>query len=561
MEAEALRQADRALHVQAALLRELVAPSPSGQVPADLADRVRRLGAETGARLTVVASDGVVLADSQADPSTMDNHAARPEFVQAARDGLGRATRTSATVRSDMSYLVLRVGTADRPQAFVRAAFPVSELRAELNRLRLVVIAGAVVAASLGLVASTVLVRRMTSPLEEVLVAAGSYAAGDYRPQVTPEGSDDVAQIAGAFNRMTLDLRGQMATLTDERNRLQAILGAMVEGVVAVDSTQLVVHANRAAARILGVDAGSTAGRRLWEVTRLRPILDAVAAALQSGAEARSEARALSQPQEVVVEVVVTPLRDAGGQVSGAVVVLHDVTELRRLETVRRDFVANVSHELKTPLQAIQGLVETVLDDGAMDAGVRQRFLGRIGEQSARLSSLVRDLLALARIESAEGALDRRPLDLREPVRESVSRLLVAAESKGLRLTADLPSDPVRIHGDEEALREVVDNLVDNAIKYTPSGGAARVTLRAEGDDAVLEVKDSGIGIEQAHVERIFERFYRVDKARSRELGGTGLGLSIVKHVVSAHGGRVSVESAPGEGSTFRVRLPLRPAA
>jgi two-component system phosphate regulon sensor histidine kinase PhoR len=233
------------------------------------------------------------------------------------------------------------------------------------------------------------------------------------------------------------------------------------------------------------------------------------------------------------------------------------VTDLRRLETVRRDFVANVSHELKTPLTAIHGLIETILDDPSMETDTRNHFLSRIHEHSSRLTNLVHDLLALARIEATDSSVEHHVMDLRDPVRGSASRLLASAKQKGLELSVDVPEVAVEVDGDEEALREVMDNLLDNAVKYTPAGGRVRVAMTRDEGEATVVVSDTGIGIAREHVDRIFERFYRVDKARSRELGGTGLGLAIVKHLVQAHGGRITVDSEPGQGSTFRVSLPL----
>jgi two-component system phosphate regulon sensor histidine kinase PhoR len=258
-----------------------------------------------------------------------------------------------------------------------------------------------------------------------------------------------------------------------------------------------------------------------------------------------------------VLEVNAAPLRGGGLETIGAVVVLHDVTQLHKLEGIRRQFVSNVSHELKTPLTAIRGFVETLLDADDIDAATRRRFLERIRLQTSRLSSLVADLLSLSRIESTHDGAERRRVDLRAPLMESVRALRPAAEARRLEVEVELPPRPVVVSGEEESLRQAFTNLIDNAIKYSEEGGPVWVRLRQEGAQAVFEVEDRGVGIEEQHRERIFERFYRVDKARSRELGGTGLGLAIVKNVAQAFGGEVAVESRPGEGSVFRMKLPL----
>jgi two-component system phosphate regulon sensor histidine kinase PhoR len=259
---------------------------------------------------------------------------------------------------------------------------------------------------------------------------------------------------------------------------------------------------------------------------------------------------------ETVIELHASPLRDGNGQLAGAVLVLHDVTALRRLETLRRDFVANVSHELKTPLTAIRGLVETMLDDRSMPDETERRFLEKVRDQSHRLSALVTDLLTLARIESNESRLERKRFDIRSVARESASRFAEACAQKGLAFGSELPPEAVVLESDEEALRQIVDNLLDNACKYTPPGGTVSLRIVAGEDETRIEVEDTGIGIAPADQERIFERFYRVDKARSRELGGTGLGLSIVKHLAQSLGASVSLESVVGRGSTFRVHFP-----
>jgi two-component system, OmpR family, phosphate regulon sensor histidine kinase PhoR len=271
-----------------------------------------------------------------------------------------------------------------------------------------------------------------------------------------------------------------------------------------------------------------------------------------------SEARITKAQKDQVIQVIGSPLKNANGERVGAVIVLHDVSDLRQLEGVRRDFVANISHELKTPLAAIRGLVETLIDDEDMDPATHQRFIEKIHDQSMRLSNLVSDLLTLSRLEADQGGIQFEGVDVREAVAESYRAQVHVAESKKVDIAARVSDSPVVVEGDPEALRELVDNLLSNAIKFTPEGGHVDLRLGVEGPNAVLTVEDTGIGIAPEDQGRIFERFYRVDKARSRQLGGTGLGLSIVKHVALAHGGNVSLKSAPGRGSTFRVQIPLR---
>jgi two-component system phosphate regulon sensor histidine kinase PhoR len=372
------------------------------------------------------------------------------------------------------------------------------------------------------------------------------------------ETDDELGELSRSFRSMSTELEQRVATLAADRNKVLAILASMVEGMVAVDREDRIVHMNAAAAHILRTDADRSVGRRVWETTRVRDVPRILAEARETERECRAEVKLESSANPTFVELFASPLSGAAGENVGAVVVLHDVTELRRLEGVRRDFVANVSHELKTPLTAIRGFVETVLDDEAMPRDVERRFLGRIREQTARLSALVQDLLTLARIEAAEERPELVEVDLVRSLSESVERFALLAERKQISLTAEMPDGAALVRADEEGLRQIAGNLLDNAIKYTPAGGSVRVRLAARDGEFVVEVVDTGIGIEPRDLERIFERFYRVDKARSRELGGTGLGLAIVKHLALTYEGSVSVESTPAKGSTFRVHLPRR---
>jgi two-component system phosphate regulon sensor histidine kinase PhoR len=379
-----------------------------------------------------------------------------------------------------------------------------------------------------------------------------------YGRSVEPAGSDELGDLARSLNLMSGELRERTDTIVSDRNKFLAILGSMVEGVVAVDRDDRVVHMNEVAGRLLRASPSESVGKRIWETTRVVEVCEILDQSRRTAGAVDAEVRLSLANGEARIELRASPLVDGAGQLSGAVVVLHDVTELRRLEGVRRDFVANVSHELKTPLTAIRALVETLIEDRGMEPATRERFHEKIRDQAARLSSLVGDLLTLARVESQGPVHERRPLDVRSIVRDSAASIAHACGQKGLTLAISTAPEPLVVDGDEESLRQIVDNLLDNALKYTPSGGRIAVSALASEREAVLEVADTGIGIEPRDLERIFERFYRVDRARSRELGGTGLGLSIVKHLALSLGGNVAVESRPGHGTTFRVVLPRR---
>jgi two-component system phosphate regulon sensor histidine kinase PhoR len=546
------------LRSSAILLSEAFRPAMREPVDPSVAERVRRLGKELDLRITLVAADGKVLADSDGDPERMDNHADRPEIIETEGRGVGHATRFSKSLHTTITYVAIPVrDDADKLVGYVRTAIPTSVLDARRATVRRDVAAGTGFSAIVVLGLGFILTHRLTRSVRSITRAAEAMAEGDYDERVPVTGRGELGKLGDVLNRLADSSRERMETITTDRNKLLAILGGMVEGVVAVDRQERILHLNAAAGRILNVDPEACLGKRVWEVTRVREVSEILARTLGGETEARREMQRVSHPRDRVVEMAASPLRDGDGDLVGAVVVLHDVSELRQLEVIRRDFVANVSHELKTPITAIRGLVETLLDDPGMDAATRARFLEKVREQGLRMSSLVFDLLSLARLETEPGVLSRVPLDLRDPVGAAARALLPTGRERGIEVVLSLPEDRVPVLGDQNALGEVTTNLLDNALKYTPRGGRIRVRLHVQGSDAVLEVEDTGIGIDPVHQERIFERFYRVDKARSRDLGGTGLGLSIVKHICRVHEGDISVESVPGRGTTFRVRLPL----
>jgi len=557
MGTDVVRDTEDMLRARATLLAELARPELTGGIGAELRERVVRLGAALGTRFTVIATDGTVLADSDEDPATMDDHGSRPEVVQAREEGWGVSTRFSRTVAANMMYVAAAVRDGDAFVGYVRASLPLTSVNEHVAGLRIAVALGGLAAAVLALAIGLFVTRRVVAPLSSMTAAAGGIAAGDYRQRVRAASQDEIGTLATTFNRMAVELENRMRTISEDRAKLLTILGGMVEGVVAVDGDQSIVHLNAAARRILGVRTDECVGRPIWELTRVRPVCDAIERTLAESGEVTSELQIEVGQQERIVELHGAPLANGAGGLIGAVLVLHDVTELRRLERVRRDFVANVSHELKTPITAIRGLIDAIIDDGDMPPDTQAQFLRKAQGQSLRLSLLVTDLLTLTRLESADGQLEAERVDLREVVGRSAANFRTAAEARGVALEHEVPSSPVAVEGDPEALELMLNNLLDNAVKYTSAGGAVRLRLAAEEEEALIEVSDNGIGIAPDHHDRIFERFYRVDQARSRELGGTGLGLSIVKHVCKAHHGAVSLESALGVGSTFRVRLPL----
>lgn len=398
--------------------------------------------------------------------------------------------------------------------------------------------------------------RRFVKPLQDLRDGAKRIAEGEYGHQIHGGVWGESRSLARTFNAMSECLSSQFEQLETDRFQLRTILGGMIEGVVAVGSGQHILFANEAAGRMLEFNPQTAVGRAIWEVTRQLQIQEVLLSALQD-TEPRRDEFDWTGTSSRQLAVYVAPL--PGNPAPGAVIVLHDITELRRLERLRQDFVANVSHELKTPLSVIKACIEALLDGAVDDVQERRPFLEQIADQSERLHSLILDLISLARIESGEEVLDFQAVPLDEAVVQCLDRYHAQAKAKNVQLVV-VPSDPesssASVWADEEALSQILDNLIDNAVKYTPEGGLIELGWVANGANIDLKVEDNGPGIPARDLPRIFERFYRVDKARSRELGGTGLGLAIVKHLVHVMKGSVKAASTIGKGTSFMITLP-----
>lgn len=521
--------------------------------PADLREWIA-WAASGGARVTLIAPDGEVLADSESDPARMENHAGRPEVADALRAGTGRAVRRSGTLGHELVYLALRVRTADGTPVILRLALPVERLQDALAGFRrgLWAVSAAVLLA--GAAVSLFFFGKLSTRIERLKEFSRRVAEGDFRPLPPERARDELGELAAGLNRTAAELDRMVRTLTEERNQSAAILASMTEGVAVIDAGQKVIFCNAAFERTLGIQGGSCRGRPMVEAIPHADLLELVRKALLAGETVRGELVAGSLRTRSY-SAVAAPVRTAGDK-AGAVVVLHDISELRRLERARRDFVANVSHEFRTPLTAIQGFAETLLEGALADPANSRRFLEIIRSNAVRLQRLTDDLLELARIEAGKQDLEMLPVALAAVIAPCVEAVRPRVQEKGLVLEVDCPADVPPVRGDPGALQEILQNLLDNAVQYTPGGGRIRIGAAARGPEVALTVTDTGIGIPRAEQERIFERFYRADPARSRDLGGTGLGLSIAKHLAEAHGGRIEVESEVGAGSTFRVILP-----
>jgi len=514
---------------------------------------------EVSARVTIIAADGRVLADSSlSGPGllAMENHLDRPEVAAALASGSGTSVRHSATVGEDFLYAAVAVHHTGRLVGVSRVALSLAGVEQQVAALRRAVWVALALAFVITALLSAVLAPQLAGPLREIMETARHFAAGNLAARIRVRRADELGELARILNQTAGQLQERLAENIKDRARTEAILTAMEDGVLAVDHEGVVLLANATLRRSFGLQ--DAVGRHYVEVLRQREVGEIIEAILRSGERKTAEVEIRHRVGVYALTGAAFP--GAEGEPQGAVLTFRDVTERRRLEQVRRDFVANASHELRTPLTSIRGFVEA-LEDGAMnDPPTAQRFLGKIRTHAGRMGTLVEDLLALSRIESGEGPAHFEDVHPAEIAEEVVASFSDQAQGKATTLVARDDGAP-GVVSDEDRLRRILENLVDNALKYTPEGGHVEVkSLPADAGGAVIEVSDDGPGIASEHLHRIFERFYRVDKARSRELGGTGLGLAIVRHLAESIGVTVAVASEPGKGTTFSVSIPARAA-
>ena len=548
---------ERSLVTEARLAAELLSrqgPASRAELDAE-ADALGTLG---NARVTFIAPDGTVVGDSEVDAGALaavDNHADRPEVRDAQATGLGVARRYSDTVDIDMLYVAVALPRPVTDVSILRLAIPLTEVREQLAVVRRIaltaLLAGLGVALLLTWITSALLARRMRG----IADTARRYAAGDLAPAVRDRGSDEIGTVARVLDDTVREVGRRAAELAADRARMEAILGGMVEGVLVVSSEGRLQLVNAAARRMLklGQDPGD---RHYLEIVRHPEVAAQMTEALAGGTTAGREV-VLSQEPGAIFVARSAPVDTAGTR--GAVLVLHDISDLRRADQVRRDFVANVSHELRTPLTAVRGYVEALLD-GVPDAAQARQFLETIARHTLRMERLVRDLLRLARLDAGQETLERVPCPLDSLFTGVVADLEEPATARRLSLFRDISPDAAVVPGDPAKLHDALRNLVENAINYSPEGGVVTLTSRREGDGVIITVADQGPGIPEPDLRRVFERFYRVDKARSRggrDPGGTGLGLAIVRHLVELQGGQVTAANRPEGGAIFTVRLPL----
>ncbi len=559
-ETQAIAQLNRRLAELTAALQPYAADVFSADMEAALfQQRANELTAISSARITLVDADGVVLVDTQSEPSQMENHLSRTEMQVALRDEIGTAERESATMGIRMMYVARRVDRNGQAVGFVRTALPLTEVDSFVARQTAPLVSVVVGISLAGLIASYLVVSRILRPGAELQVAATSIAEGKTASIPTFNRKDELSRLASAFSRMSKQLDKRLRQMQQRASELSAVLGGMAEGIIAIDERGRILFVNDTAVSLFNLPDDDLRQRPLWEVLRHPSVQKVVEQATREKKKQQIEFETIDGPPRQI-ELNVTPMPGDPGQ--GYVLGFRDVSELRRLERLRSEFVANVSHELKTPLASILACAETLRGGAIHDPEIGMEFAQSIERQGERLQQLILDLLSLARIEAGEEPLELLPQPAAEAAKECMTHHAHTAEAKNITILLE-PIDPqLSVLADAEGLRQILDNLVDNGIKYSRAGGSVTIRWKRAAADrfAVLEVEDTGIGISQADQARIFERFYRADKARSREMGGTGLGLSIVKHLSQAFGGSVAVRSEIGKGSVFSVTLPAADA-
>lgn len=551
-----LDQIENDLKAKAYLISKQIEPHLMSRDILAIDSICKNMGREIATRITIILPTGRVIGDSDENPGKMENHANRPEIRKALNGSAGSSIRYSNTLHQRMMYVAVPLQKTGTIISVIRTALSVSAIDDVFRRLQASIVWGGLVIGLFAALFSFIASRYISRPIQEIKKGAEHFARGDFQYQLPYAPTEELNSLSDSLNQMALQLEERMQTISHQRNELEAVLSGMVEGVLAIDKDERVLSVNRAAAEIFESRPEKIQGRLIQEVIRNVDLQNFVKQALANEAH-RINDISLFKDSERIINAYCSSLTDAEGLQIGSLLVLNDVTHLRRLENIRRDFVANVSHEIKTPLTAIKGFVETLHNGDVDEPEEAERFLGIIAKHVDRLNAIVEDLLSLSRIEQEEinQELSIEKTRLLAVIKTAIQICQTKADEKNISLNLICDND-LSAEIDATQFEQVAVNLIDNAVKFSPPNSIVQIEALGTADGTVIHFKDQGIGIPQKHLSRLFERFYRVDKARSRELGGTGLGLAIVKHIVQAHNGNVNVESTPGHGSIFSIHLP-----
>jgi two-component system phosphate regulon sensor histidine kinase PhoR len=511
----------------------------------------KKLGEETDSRFTIIAADGTVLGDSIEDPNTMENHAARPEVMDALAQGIGESTRYSTTLQKQMMYVAVPVFNQDTLLGIARVALPLTAVEDSVNQVTRVIILATVIVAVLAVLAAWLISRVTTRSLKELTTAYRNIAAGQLEQRIPVSRKDEVGQLARAFNEMAANLKTTIDDISAEKTKLANILANMADGLIMTDIDGNIILSNTAAGKLFGFKETDALNKPLIEVVHDHEVDDVLKLCLQTRQEQTTQFE--SGVSKRFLRAIAVPI-ESEGQMNGVLILLQDLTELRNFQTMRRELVGNISHELRTPIAGIKAMVETLLGGAISDSKAAGDFLTRIDNEVDHLAQIVAELTQLSRIETSEAELKLEPVNLNALIKEVVSEMTPLAERQLVTISTQLSSDLPSVGADKDRIRQTITNLVHNAIKFNRPSGEVTISTAYDKRSATVSITDTGIGISRDDLPHVFERFYKVDKARASS--GSGLGLAIAKHTIQAHGGTINVKSEEGNGSTFSFSLP-----
>jgi len=527
----------------------------------DLDSIIKNLGGEFDLRLTLVNYDGTVLADSAQDPAFMENHGDRPEILEALRQGKGTAIRYSVTLDEEMYYMAVPLGIAgiegnsDEVTVIVRLALPLDGINQAVFSLKLFIIGALFIAALAALVASVIFSDRITGPIKKISAAANSIAGGNFLPSLEIAGKDELADLSRNIKEMGIALNKKIEQVLWEKNKLETVVSSMSSGIILTDRDLKIELINPAAEELFDLSRDDVIGKSFNLAIRYYALNENLRAVTIDG-ETRVMEVNLYYPRPTVLDTYILPVHGTDHRIIGSLILFHDKTELRSIEKMRSDFVANVSHELRTPLTTVRGYTETIIHE-ELNREQLIDFLQVIDKETKRLSSLLDDLLDLAQIENEKGFIKKEQVDLKGLIGEALKRVEDVRKIQSVQITLNMPENVVYISGNHEWLVQALVNILENSIKHGYEGGIVSLLMSVDGNHAEIIIKDNGPGIPEEDLPHVFERFYRVDKSRSRKTGSTGLGLSIVKHILEAHDASYDLSSKAGEGTTFTFKLSL----
>ena len=527
----------------------------------EIAKQAVELAERSRSRLTLIDSLGRVITDTDLRDVEMDSHLNRSEIQEARLKGNGASIRFSHTLQIDMLYVAFLLGDQKQPKGYIRLSRSLQEVTGSIDQLRQTVLQDLLMVIFFSLLIALLFSLRQISPIRKLAAFTEKARTGSLSGQIRIESRDEIGALAENINGMVEVLHEKIRNTDEERRKLQSVFAGMVEGIVVLDSRHRIETINRGMEEMIGHRSGEIRGRTLLEAFRNIPLHDALGR-FEATREKVVQEITLGDENPVVLDVTLSAVQGENVGEQKTMLVFHDVTRLKKLERIRTDFVANVTHEIRTPLTAIIGFVETLQQGAVDDREKTLEFLRTINENAQRLNRLVDDLLTLTGIELGEMTLHPEVLSLADILNQVLIVVEARVSEKNLRIVKEIPAEAPKIMADRDRLAQILLNIVDNAVKFTPAGGTVTVTASSEEQGCLtVRIADTGVGIPKGEIPRLGERFYRADKTRSRELGGTGLGLSIVKHLMQAHGGRMAIDSAPGHGTTVSLHFPISPEA